>query len=73
MNSFIPYISEKIRNIAWAYEETIWELLVESIPQLMDKLDEATQMIPLYEELITYMEQRENDLEKLVQDIIDNN
>lgn len=62
-----------IVNKGGAYEETIWELLVESIPQLMDKLDEATKMIPLYEELITYMEQRENDWEKLVQDIIDNN
>lgn len=62
-----------IVNKGWAYEETIWELLAESIPQLIDKLDEATQMIPLYEELITYMEQRENDWEKLVQDIIDNN
>ena len=39
----------------------------------MDKLDEATQMIPIYEELIDYMEQRENDWEKLVQDLIDNN
>lgn len=55
------------------YEDTIWELLVESIPQLMDKLDDATQMIPLYEELLTYMEQREKDWEKLVQEIIDNN
>lgn len=62
-----------IVNNGWKYEETIWELLVESIPQLIDKLDEATQIIPLYEELITYMEQRENDWEKLVQDIIDNN
>jgi len=62
-----------IVNKGWNYEETIWELLVESIPQLMDKLDEATQMIPIYEELIDYMEQRENDWEKLVQDLIDNN
>ena len=62
-----------IVNKGWNYEETIWELLVESIPQLMDKLDEATQMIPIYEELITYMEQREKDWEKLVQDLIDNN
>ena len=61
-----------IVNKGWQYEETIWELLVESIPQLMDKLDEATQMIPLYEELINYMEQREKDWEQLVQDIIDN-
>lgn len=55
------------------YEETIWELLAESIPQLMEKLDEATQMIPLYEELINYMDTREKDWEKLVEDIINNN
>lgn len=62
-----------IVNKGWQYEETIWELIVEWIPQIIDKLDEATQIIPIYEELLEYMEQREKDWEQLVQDLIDNN
>lgn len=54
------------------YEETIWELLVESLPQLIEKLDSATEIIPLYEELINYMDAREKDWEQLVEDIINN-
>lgn len=55
------------------YEETIGELLSESIPLLIEKLDDATQLIPLYEEMLTYMEKREKDWESLVEELITNN